>query len=161
MKNLWNIGLILIFIGFQSCKKNQEQEKVDTTQVETTPALNDQCYQALYKKDTLDLRVKTLSDGTISGDLVMNVFNEPLREGEIKGEFHGDTLFCSYTFILTKNKAVTYKNPMAFLKKGDELILGDGEIQMYLGASYFKKDTPIDFENVKYRFTPSDCLNKN
>jgi hypothetical protein len=161
MKNLLKIGLVLIFIGFQSCKKNQESEKVTAPQLETTQPMGEQCYKAMYEKDTLNLKFKTLNDGKISGDLVMNVFNEPLREGEIEGEFRGDTLFCSYTFTLATNRTITYKNPMAFLKKGDELIMGDGEIEMYLGASYFKKDTPIDFEKVKYRFTTSDCLDKN
>jgi hypothetical protein len=43
------------------------------------------------------------------------------------------------------------------LKSGDKLILGNGQIETYLGASYFAKGKPIDFENVKFKFTAVDC----
>ena len=46
---------------------------------------------------------------------------------------------------------------MAFLKKGDQLILGNGEIQTTMGASYFVKGKPIDYENVKYKFDKTEC----
>ena len=49
---------------------------------------------------------------------------------------------------------------MAMLKKGNELILGSGKIETYLGSSYFAKDTPIDFEKVKYKFTTVECVDK-
>ena len=47
---------------------------------------------------------------------------------------------------------------MAFLKRGSELILGNGEIETTMGASYFVKGKPIDFDNVKYKFTVVDCV---
>jgi hypothetical protein len=161
MKNIGIICLLFTLIGLQGCKKNQEQQVVDESQIEAEKLTSDQCYKALYEKDTLNLKIITSNDGKITGSLAMNVFNEPKRDGEIEGEFRGDTLFCSYTFILTKNKSITYKNPMALLKKGDELILGNGKIENYMGASYFVKGEPIDFENVKYRFSTVDCPDKN
>jgi len=160
MKKIRIVGLALILIGFQSCKKNQEQNEDEAAKTETEQLTTEQCYKAVYEKDTLNLKITPLKDGKIGGSLVMNVFDEPKREGEIEGEFKGDTLFCSYTFILTKDKSKTYKNPMAFLKQGEELILGNGDIEMYLGASYFKKDKPIDFEKVKYKFVAIDCSTK-
>jgi hypothetical protein len=45
----------------------------------------------------------------------MAISNMP-KSWEISGEFHGDTLFASYTFIQGGYKEKTYKNPMAFLK---------------------------------------------
>lgn len=48
---------------------------------------------------------------------------------------------------------------MAFLKRGNELILGNGKIQTTLGASYLVKGT-IDFERVKFKFTTVDCIDK-
>jgi hypothetical protein len=45
---------------------------------------------------------------------------------------------------------------MAFLKKRDELILGNGKIEVAMGASYFANGEPIDFERVKYKFTSVD-----
>jgi hypothetical protein len=49
---------------------------------------------------------------------------------------------------------------MAFLKKGNELILGNGEIETNMGASYFVIGVPIDFDNVKYKFAKVDCVGK-
>ncbi|HAT79959.1 MAG TPA: hypothetical protein DCS17_00615, partial [Flavobacterium sp.] len=64
------------------------------------------------------------------------------------------------SFTQGTNDKVVFKNPMAFLKSGNELILGNGKIETYLGASYFAKGEPIDFENVKYTFKPLDCIKK-
>ena len=89
----------------------------------------------------------------------MKVLNRAERVGKIAGEFRGDTLFVDYSFISGKDKA-TYKNPMALLKRDNELILGNGKIETYLGASYFAKGQPIDFDDVKYKFAPVDCVAK-
>lgn len=146
---------MLICFGFESCKKNAEAKEVLVEK-----PINTECYKALYEKDTLDLKINTLKSGEINGTMEMKVFNTPNKVGEIYGEFHGDTLLVSYTFIEGTNKEVTYKNPMAFLKRGNELILGNGEIETSMGASYFAKGKPIDFDRVKYKFTAVDCVNK-
>jgi hypothetical protein len=70
----------------------------------------------------------------MTGDLVMKIMDMPKKVGKILGEFRGDTLFASYTFIQGGYEKKTYKNPMAFLKKGNELILGNGKIETNMGA---------------------------
>lgn len=153
MKNPGLFCLLLVCIGFQSCKKNENPKVVSVEK-----PIKVQCYRALYEKDTIDFKMNTLKDGTITGEMVMKVFNMPKKLGEIAGEFRGDTLFASYTFIEGTNKKVTYKNPMAFLKRDGELILGNGKIETSMGASYFVKGVPIDFERVKYKFAAIDCV---
>jgi hypothetical protein len=160
MKNLGLFCLLLTCIGVISCKNN-ESEKID--EVLKAPAekpISVGCYQAIYEEDTLDLKINTFKNGEITGDMVMAISNMPKKVGEIAGEFRGDTLFASYTFIQGGYKEKTYKNPMAFLKRGDELILGNGQIQITLGASHFVKGEPIDFDKVKYKFTAVDCVDK-
>jgi hypothetical protein len=51
---------------------------------------------------------------------------------------------------------------MAFLKRGDELVLGNGKIisYIYMGRSYLDKDIPIDFNKVKFKFKTIDCDSK-
>lgn len=49
---------------------------------------------------------------------------------------------------------------MAFLKRGNQLILGNGEMQTTMGATYFVKGSPIDFERVKFKFTTIDCISE-
>ncbi|MFV5694945.1 hypothetical protein ACM55G_05835 [Flavobacterium sp. LB3P122] len=155
MKNLCLFCLLLACIGFQSCKKNESPKVVS---VETP--IDVQCYKALYQKDTIELKMNTLKNGKITGDMVMKFFNMPKKVGKIAGEYRGDTLFASYTFIQGTYDKITYKNPMAFLKRGNELILGNGKIETTMGASYFVKGVPIDFERVKYKFTSVDCVDK-
>jgi hypothetical protein len=155
MKNLGLFCLLLACIGLESCNKN----KKDVDAVAEKP-VSVQCYKALYEQDTIDLKINTLATGKISGDMVMKVFNKAEKVGKIAGEFRGDTLFADYSFTLVANDKVIYKNPLALLKRGNELILGNGKIETYLGASYFVKDQPIDFDSVKYKFTAVDCVEK-
>ncbi|PWA05365.1 hypothetical protein [Flavobacterium psychrotolerans] len=160
MKNLGLFCLLLACVGLQSCKKNQSPKNNQATQAQAEKPISVQCYKALYEKDTVELKINTLKTGKISGDMVMKVFKMPNKVGKIYGEFSGDTLFASYTFIAGMNNKTTYKNPMAFLKRGNELILGNGKIETTMGASYFVKGAPIDFDRVKYKFTTVDCVDK-
>jgi hypothetical protein len=160
MKNIGLFCLLLACIGLESCNKNQNKKDVEATPVQAEKPISIQCYKALYEKDTIELKINTLKNGKITGNMVMKVFNRSKKIGKIAGEFHGDTLFAAYTFIQESNDKITYKNPMAFLKRGNELILGNGKIETTMGASYFVKSTPIDFDRVKYKFTNVDCVDK-
>lgn len=156
MKKSGLFCLLLASFVLGSC--NQKPKDVVVKELDEKP-VSVQCYKALYDKDTLDLKVNTLKNGKVTGDLVMTVFERAKKVGKIAGEFRGDTLFVDYSFVSGTDKAL-YKNPMALLKKGNELILGNGKIETYLGTSYFAKGQPIDFENVKYKFATVDCVDK-
>ena len=156
MKNLGVFYLLLSCIALGSCKNNQSENGVEAKQAEAEKPISVEYYKALYEQDTIDLKINTLKNGKISGHMEMKLYNMPKSVGEIAGEFHGDTLFASYTFIQGGYEKKTYKNPLAFLKKGNELILGNGKIETTMGASYFVKGEPIDFENVKYKFSIAD-----
>lgn len=160
MKKLGLFCLLLTSIVLGSCKKEQNSEDVKVTKGQDEKPISVACYKALYESDTLDLTINTLKSGKITGDMIMKIENMPEKNGKITGEFRGDTLFADYSFIQGTNDKVKFKNPMAFLKKGDTLILGSGKIETYLGRSYFAKGTPIDFEKVKYNFATVDCVNK-
>ena len=153
MKNLSLFYFLLVCIGLESCNKNSKT--VDNQLLEKPESV--QCYQALYETDTIDLKINTFKNGKISGDMEMKFLNMPIKFGKIAGKFRGDTLFADYTFIQGTNGKVTFKNPIALLKTREKLILGNGQIETYLGASYFVKGKPIDFENVKFKFANVDC----
>ena len=157
MKNLGLFCILLACIGLESCNKNPKN--IDD-QAQPEKPVSVQCYKASYEQDTIDLKINTLATGKITGDMVMRIENMPKKVGKIAGEFRGDTLFVAYTFIQGANDKVTFKNPMALLKRDGELILGNGKIETTMGASYFVKGEPIDFDNVKYKFTNVDCVNK-
>jgi hypothetical protein len=161
MKNLVISCLLLSCIALQSCKNDEKQKEAEAAKAEAEKPVSTQCYKAVYEKDTINLTLNTLKNGKISGNMVMKVANAPEKTGDIKGEFRGDTLFADYTFIDATNKNKTFKNPMAFLKRENQLILGNGTMQTTMGVTYLVKDKPIDFDRVKYKFSTSECPDKS
>jgi hypothetical protein len=160
MKNLVLSCTLLVCLGFQSCKKNEDTKAVEAAKAISEKPVSVQCYKAVYEKDTIDITLNTLKSGKITGNMVMKVANAPERTGDIKGEFRGDTLFADYTFVDSTNKNKTFKNPLAFLKRENQLILGNGTMQTTMGVTYLVKDQPIDFDRVKYKFTTAECKGK-
>lgn len=160
MRNLGVFCLLLSCIVLGSCKNKETEKAIKVEEAEAEIPVSVQCYQALYEQDTLNLKINTFKNGEITGNMQMTIDRMPKKDGEIVGEFRGDTLFASYTFIQGGYEKKTYKNPMAFLKSGEQLILGNGEIATSMGASYFVKGKPIDFEKVKYKFNAVDCVTK-
>ncbi|GIZ09816.1 hypothetical protein [Flavobacterium sp. UMI-01] len=156
MKKISLFCLSLLTIGLTSCKNNEDKKELLKKAAEEA-ITSTSCFQAIYDHDTLDLKLNTLKNGKINGDMVMNIANHQKKIGEIAGEYRGDTLFASYTFTLEKKPEITFKNPMAFLKRNDTLVLGNGKIETSMGASYFAKGSPIDFDRVKYKFTAINC----
>jgi len=123
MKNLGLFCLLLACFGFESCKKAKD---IEAAKVLAETPIRVQCYKALYENDTIELKINTLKNEKITGDMIMSFVDMPKKNGKVVGEFRGDTLFADYSFIQGTEEKTTYKNPVAFLKRGDELILGNG-----------------------------------
>ena len=157
MKNLVLPCLLVICIGFQSCKNEEKQKEAEAAKIAAETIVSTECYKAIYEKDTIDLKLNTLKNGKISGDMVMKVAPKTVKTGEVAGEFRGDTLFVDYTFKDSATKDQIFKNPMALLKRDKQLILGNGTMQTTMGVTYIVKDKPIDFDRVKYKFDPTEC----
>ncbi|OIV41337.1 hypothetical protein [Flavobacterium johnsoniae] len=160
MKNLILPCLLVICIGFQSCKNEEKQKEAEAAKAEGEKIVSTDCYKAIYEQDTIDLKLNTLKNGKLTGDMVMKVAPSTVRTGEVAGEFHGDTLFIAYTFKDSANKDKIFKNPMALLKRDKQLILGNGTMQTTMGVTYLVKDKPIDFDRVKYKFDGAECAEK-
>jgi hypothetical protein len=160
MKKLVLSSLLLTFIGLQSCKNEEKQKEAEAAKAAAEKVVSSECYKAIYENDTIDLKLNTLKNGKLTGDLIMKVAPSTVRTGEVAGEFHGDTLFVDYTFTDAASKGKTFKNPMAFLKRDNQLILGNGTMQTTMGVTYLVKDKPIDFERVKYKFSVAECATK-
>lgn len=160
MKNLVLPCLLVICIGFQSCKNDEKQKEAEVAKAEGEKIVSTDCFKAIYEKDTIDLKLNTLKNGKLTGDMVMKVAPSTVRTGEVAGEFHGDTLFIDYTFKDSASKDKIFKNPMALLKRDKQLILGNGTMQTTMGVTYLVKDKPIDFDRVKYKFETAECAEK-
>ncbi|KAF2516484.1 hypothetical protein [Flavobacterium foetidum] len=160
MKNLTLSCLLLACIGLQSCKNEEKQKAEAAAKAEGEAVVSTACYKAIYEKDTIDLKLNTLKNGKLTGDMIMKVAPVTVRTGEVAGEFHGDTLFIDYTFKEAASQGKTFKNPMALLKRDNQLILGNGTMQTTMGVTYLVKDKPIDFDRVKYKFDSVECIEK-
>ena len=136
---------------------NQSSNTSKTTTAKTDPVTKKECFVAVDEADTAHLKLNYLKSGKVTGNLLIKYLAKGKNDGELQGKFKGDTLFVDYTFkIGTENKTI-YKNPLAFLKKDGKLILGVGQIETYLGKSFFAKDKPIDFRQVRFIFAAEDC----
>jgi hypothetical protein len=125
----------------------------------------EQCFIAVYRKDTAFLRFKTMPKGKIQGRLVIkyaepepNALEKEFYHGEITGKFTKDTLFADYVFADGKNRTL-YRNPIALLRINNKLVLGFGAIVNYLGRSWFIHRRAINFNKSRFQFVPTKCNN--
>jgi hypothetical protein len=72
----------------------------------------------------------------------MAISNMPKKVGKSQENFAVMPLPVLFKVAIKK----TYKKSNGILKRGDDLILGNGEIQITLGASHFVNDAAIDFD---------------
>ena len=139
-----------------SCNQGTDKSNHSDELKKTVDSSLMECYQAIDGVDTGSLKLLVDDKGKVTGPLTINYLDKGDSNGEIVGNFSGDTLFAHYTFKIGSNKT-TYKNPLAFLKKDGKLILGVGQIETFLGASRFVKGKPISFERGRFTFVKIDC----
>ncbi|ADY50598.1 hypothetical protein Pedsa_0009 [Pseudopedobacter saltans DSM 12145] len=148
MKKLFFISSIMSSV-LLACNQNPKQTQQATTE---DHSMHDQCYQAITNADTLDMHIHN-HDGKVQGSLAFRFKEKQNTQGDISGEFRGDTLFVDYSFDLNGTPS---KNPLVFLKQGEELSQGYGEIETYLGKTYFKPGAQIDF-GKGFNLKPTNC----
>jgi len=141
--------LSAIAFSFVACNQNPKQTG---NAAEEDHSSHDQCYQSISNADTLDMHLHN-HDGKVQGSLNFRFKEKQNTQGDIKGEFRGDTLFVDYTFTVGGTPS---KNPLVFLKQGDDLSQGYGEIETYLGKTYFKPGAPTTFGNG-FILKPTNC----
>lgn len=156
MRKIQLLILPIAIMMISSCNRNQKSEdQKNQDSIAKANSLNTKrlsCYEAASNADSALLKLEEIN-GEILGELSFNFFKKEDTFGTIRGAFKGDTLFVDYNYTL---KGTTYKNPQAFLRKGDQLIQGRGEISTYLGRTTFSKDTPIDFKQG-FVFNLAEC----
>jgi hypothetical protein len=123
----------------------------------------EQCFIAVYQKDSAFLKFKTMPNHKIQGRLVIkyaelepDALQKEFYHGEITGKFSRDTLFADYIFADGKNGTL-YRNPIALLRKNNKLVLGSGAIENYLGKSWFINHKAINFNKSRFQFVPAKC----
>lgn len=154
MYNFLRAAIMITILPFLASCGNSENKKDTANAIDSNA--KKECFIAIDGADTayLDLRISEIK---VDGDLWIKYADKPSNKGTVTGKFSGDTLFVDYTFNVGETKSPIYKNPLAFLKKDQQLILGVGVIETSYGKSYFVKDKPINFERGKFTFDLGDC----
>ena len=161
MRKFLYVIVFPLALSLGSCNQGKNSDSVVSAD---SLATSEQCYTSVFETDTAHLKTITDTSGKVTGELTIsfgelrpNSMEKMVNIGEIAGSFKGDTLFVDYTYKSGTINKETFKNPLAFLKKGETLVLGVGDIETYMGRSYFVAGKPIDFEISKFKFEPISC----
>ncbi|MFD0939564.1 hypothetical protein [Pedobacter boryungensis] len=149
--------LLIGFAGFiVACQSNKtEQNANDAVALDTNVQAGTQqfCYSYIKDKDTATLKVMT-SGNITTGELRYNLYEKDKNNGIVEGELHGDTLLAEYTFNSEGKESV---RQVAFLKKGDQLLEGFGDVVEGKNGKMMFKDTSKLTFGQSIVFTKVDC----
>jgi len=133
-------------IAFASCGK-KEETKVVTEQEMEQPEITIQdreCFLWTSKgKDTIKMSLTTANGGNISGDLEYNFFEKDGNKGKFSGLIKGDTIYVTYDF---QSEGTNSTRESAFLKKGNTLVEGFGEVETKGSSQTFKDKKALKFD---------------
>ncbi|MFN0290426.1 hypothetical protein [Pedobacter helvus] len=140
------IGALIISAGLFACQERTkvtgQKEQADTV-AGNIPVAQQVCYSYIKDKDTAQLTL--ITTGMVStGELNYNWFEKDQNTGSIAGEMRGDTLVANYTFNAEGKQSV---REVVFLKKGDQLLEGFGDVEEKEGRVRFKDLAKVQFNN--------------
>jgi hypothetical protein len=112
------------------------------------------CFVGVTKKDTVVLSFAQ-SDSSVHGDLLYKFNEKDLNSGTIDGVMMGDTLVADYTF---KSEGTSSVRQVVFLRRGNEMIEGFGDVEDNNGRMIFRNLSTLTFDrSVVVKQT--DCKN--
>ncbi|WP_343523136.1 hypothetical protein [Pedobacter sp.] len=156
MKNIIPIlGATALFMA--SCQggtAKKTQAKIDSTIITNASAKPDSilCYQYIKNRDTATLSLKT-KDNKVTGTLGYNLYEKDKNAGTITGIIKGDTIIANYIF---QSEGKTSIREVAFLKKGDQIAEGFGDVEEVKGETKFKDLSKLKFDG-SMNFDKIDC----
>jgi len=139
MKRLIEILCLIIVFAMYGCSS----KSVDQNYTKTV-------YRAISKDDTATFKIN-LTDKEFFGQLEINYHGLYKDSGDVTGIVKGNELKGTYRFQ-HYGVETWHKTPITLLKKDGKLIMGEGSMEIYMNIHYFKKNTPINYQNVKFVF---------
>lgn len=155
MKKVIVSGLVFMSV-LVSCKKEKEKEEtpIAPEEIVVQELVSEECYSAIFKKDTISLSLNIKENQIASGKLSYNFFEKDKNEGTLIGELRGDTLIADYTFM---SEGVSSVRQVAFLKKGNTYVEGYGDVvDDNKGKVTFKDTKQLKFDG-KTVLSKVDC----
>lgn len=155
MKKILFYLILLTVVLFVACQRNKTRlTSPDTSTLDSNvvSSTTQHCYEYIKNRDTAKLTFMT--SGTITtGELSYRFAEKDSNNGTIKGEMHGDTLVADYTFNSEGRESI---RQVAFLKKGDQMLEGFGDVIEKDGKMIFKHLDSLRF-GQPIIFDKTDC----
>lgn len=107
-------------------------------------------YHAVNKDDTASFRLD-LTEKAFTGQFEINYHGLYKDSGDVNGIIKGDTLKGTYHYQHYGTEA-WYRIPIALLKRDQKLVMGVGEMEIFMNMTFFKKNIPIDYQHPKFIF---------
>lgn len=152
----YNYLIAIVSILFAACQNRtseiDNEIAIDTNIVNVGDI---QCYNHTENRDTASLSF-TITNGIIVGELTYQLYEKDSNKGMIEGEIKGDTLIVDYTF---NSEGMESTRQVVFLKKGDQLLEGFGDVEEKKGKLIFKDISSLNFKDGII-FTKVDCNKK-
>ncbi len=125
------------------CKGKEEQQPapLDNPEIETIDESS--CYELVQQRDTIKLHLKTRGIN-VDGQLAYNNYEKDDNVGRFSGVMKGDTLIADYTYM---SEGKTSVREEIFLRRGDYLVKGTGEITEKGNKQCFLDHGAISFES--------------
>lgn len=147
--------IFILALSFAACQsENASEDKTDKVAVDTNVVKigETSCYAYIKNRDTAKLTFMS-TNGITTGELSYNLYEKDKNKGIVEGEMRGDTLFVDYTFNSEGKESV---RQVAFLKKGNQLIEGFGDVEEKNGKMIFKNTSKLTFGDAMV-FEKVDC----
>ena len=145
--------LLLIIIGFTSCKSNTEKttdENIDVAKEIPTAKLELGCYIYNENGNSIAFEITNLENG-VSGNLTYELKEKDRNSGTFTGEINGKNLIGTYKFM---SEGIESEREVAFLVKENQLVEGYGEMKEK--GTAFKDKSKINY-TATMPLTKSDC----
>ena len=155
-----NIIAGLVICTIAACNSNDKKET--TTIIKDSAAIAEKkdttamadmynCYGYSTAQDTVNLHIMAMGN-TVTGDAVFQYSGKDKNTGTLSGEMRGDTLLATYKFM-SEGKESTRQ--VIFLKKGDTLNEGYGDVEEKGGGMMFKNISAVKFTGKQ--LSKMDC----
>lgn len=140
-----NLKTLFLFIAMAfalQCCNNNSKENI-TQNIDASYGQYEGCYVFIQNKDSILMELN-LNTNVVSGSLTYNFYEKDDNVGSLLGEVHGDTIFAMYNF---DSEGQSSTREVAFLKKGNTLVEGFGEIEEKNGEMTFKNRKFLNFDS--------------
>lgn len=143
MKIHFKLIVVALLATAVSCKDQPETRTLPNETTVKAQNYEDHCYLYAKNKDTIAVML-TQSNNLVLGEIVYNFFEKDGSFGSFEGIIKGDTIFGDYNF---EAEGTTSKRELIFLKKGNALFQGYGEVEFEENnTTVFKNNAHISFD---------------